>query len=63
MWIGYRRGQQKAAQIAQQTGQMTPIEPETDRDFIEYHRGQQVQVDDHYKAFIKQVTDKLETLF
>lgn len=57
------RLQQKAAQIAQQTGQMTPIEPETDRDFIEYHRGQQVQVDDHYKAFIKQVTDKLETLF
>lgn len=54
--------QQKAMQIAQQTGQMVPIEPETDRDFIEYHRGQQNQVDDHYKAYIKQITDQLETM-
>lgn len=52
--------QQKAAQLAQQTGQMVPIDPETDRDFIEFHRDQQVQVDDHYKAFIKQLTDGLE---
>ncbi len=52
--------QQKAMQLAQQTGQMVPIDPETDRDFIEFHRGQQVQIDDHYKAFIKQVTDGLE---
>lgn len=56
------RLQQKAMQLAQQTGQMVPIEPETDRDFIEYHRGQQDQVDDHYKAYIKQITDKLITM-
>lgn len=56
------RLQQKAMQMAQQTGQMIPIEPETDRDFIEYHRGQQDQVDDHYKAYIKQITDQLETM-
>jgi len=56
------RLQQKAMQIAQQTGQMVPIEPETDRDFIEYHKRQQDQVDDHYKAFIKQITDQLTTI-
>lgn len=54
--------QQKAMQMAQQTGQMVPIEPETDRDFIEYHKGQQIQIDDHYKAFIKQITDQLEKM-
>ena len=57
------RLKQKAMQIAQKTGQMTPIEPETDRDFIEYHRGQQSQVDNHYKQYIKQITDQLEALF
>lgn len=56
------RLQQKAMQLAQQTGQMVPIDPETDRDFIEYHRGQQDQVDDHYKAYIKQITDQLITM-
>lgn len=55
--------QQKAMQLAQQTGQMVPIEPETDRDFIEFHRGQQEQVDEHYKQFIKQITDQLNLLY
>ncbi len=54
--------QQKAMQLAQQTGQMTPIEPETDRDFIEFHRNQQEQVSNHFKEFIKQITDNLEKL-
>ncbi|QEN04065.1 hypothetical protein EW093_04890 [Thiospirochaeta perfilievii] len=54
------RLQQKAMQIAQQTGQMIPIEPETDRDFIEFHRDQQIQVDDHYKEYIKQATEVLK---
>lgn len=55
--------QQKAMQIAQQTGQMVPIEPETDRDFIEFHRGQQEQVDAHYKQFISQITEQLQLLY
>lgn len=54
--------QQKAMQIAQQTGQLQPIEPETDRDFIEFHREQQEKVSEHFKAFIKQLTDTLESL-
>lgn len=54
--------QQKAMQIAQQTGQLTHIEPETDRDFIEFHRSQQEQVDAHYKEVLEQITCTLETL-
>lgn len=54
--------QQKAMQIAQQTGQLTPIEPETDRDFIEYHKGQQDQLDKHYKEALEQITATLEKL-
>lgn len=56
------RLQHKAMQIAQQTGQMINIDPETDRDFIEYHKGQQDQVDEHYKNIITQVTDALKTI-
>ena len=56
------RLQQKAMQLAQQTGQMVPIEPETDRDFIQFHRDQQVQVDDHYKAYIDQCVEVLKEL-
>ncbi|MGL1891510.1 MAG: hypothetical protein OCD02_07785 [Spirochaetaceae bacterium] len=55
--------QQKAMQLAQQTGKVEPIEPETDRDFITFHRGQQEQLDTHYKAYIKQTTEQLEALF
>lgn len=54
--------QQKAMQIAQQTGQLTPIEPETDRDFIEFHRGQQEQVDKHYMEVLTQITQTLDKL-
>lgn len=54
--------QQKAMQLAQQTGQFTPIEPETDREFIEFHREQQDRVSEHFKAYIKQITDNLEAL-
>ncbi len=55
--------QQKAMQLAQQTGQMTPIEPETDRDFLEFHKGQQDKLNDHFKEFILQITNAIETLF
>ena len=54
--------QQKAMQLAQQTGQMVPIEPETDRDFIAFHREKQEQLDAHFKALIKQTTDTIENI-
>ncbi len=56
------RLQKKAMLIAQQTGQMIPIEPETDRDFIEFHKDQQGQLDEHYQQYIDQVLVQLDTI-
>lgn len=56
------RLQQKAMEIAQQTGQLVPIEPETDRDFIEFHKQNQDEVDKQFKNVVNQLTDAMDTL-
>lgn len=56
------RLQQKAIEIAQQTGQFIPIEPETDRDFIEFHKENQNQVDIQFKDVLSQLVNAMDIL-
>ena len=54
--------QQKAMQLAQQTGQFVPIEPETDRDFLEFHKEQQNELDKQYKEALATISKHIEQL-
>lgn len=56
------RLQQKAMELAQQTGQLVPIEPETDRDFIEFHKQNQDQIDIQFKDVLSQLVNAMDTL-
>lgn len=56
------RLQQKAMELAQQTGQLIPIDPETDRDFIEFHKNNQDQVDLQFKDVVNQLLDEMDNL-
>lgn len=56
------RLQQKAMQIAQQTGQMIQLEPEQDKDFIEFHKQNQDHVDAQFKDVLNQLTQAMDTL-
>lgn len=54
--------QQKQMQIAQQTGQMIELQPEQDKDFIEFHKQNQDHVDTQFIEVLNQLIDAMDTL-